>query len=279
MDKEFWASIIQNDYKIPSGHTRKELTEALFSYLPSTDPDLRDEVAYTVYANWLEREMYTRQEISANVKKLLADLEKGIGEAESDSVFLRAFSVLFLAEIVHNDNKKPLLERDQIHAILKKGVWYLDAEKDPRGHVPVKGWAHALAHTADLMLVLGSNRYLDEDDLQKILNAISTKMMHATDYLYIHGEDERLASAVIEVLRRNLIPPEKVETWAKSFLQPDGKDWKNAFVDEARNRAFQNTRNLLRSIYLGLLFDQETMPGKEALTGIFFNVLKSLKSH
>jgi hypothetical protein len=46
---------------------------------------------------------------------LLSNLEKGIGETESDSVFLRTFSVLLLAEIVHNDNKKPVLNNhDQV---------------------------------------------------------------------------------------------------------------------------------------------------------------------
>lgn len=277
MDKEFWASIIQNDYKIPSGHTLKELTEVLFGYLPSTDPELRDDIAYTVYANWLEQEMYKREEVRAHVHELLANLEKGIGETESDSVFLRAFSVLFLAEIVHNDNQKPLLEADQIQSILEKGLWYLDAEKDPRGHVPVKGWAHALAHTADLMLELGKNRFLAEEYLERVLQAISNKLIHSTNWIYIHGEDERLASAVIEVLRRNLIPLEKVEACAKSFL--DGKDWRGVFVDEAGNRAFQNTRNLLRSIYLKLLLDEKEIPGREALKEIFINTLKNLRPY
>ncbi|RPJ25378.1 MAG: DUF2785 domain-containing protein [Chloroflexi bacterium] len=279
MDKDFWASIARNDYKIPGGYTPKELTKILFDYLSSTDPELRDETAYIVYANWLEQEMYTKEEVSAHVKELLPNLAKGIGDTESDSVFLRAFSVLFLAEIVHNDNKKPLLEKDQIQSILAKGLWYLNAEKDPRGHVPVKGWAHALAHTADLMLVLGCNRNLAEKNLQEILDAISTKMVHTTSYLYIHGEDVRLARAVMEVLRRNLISLEKIELWANSFIQPDGKGWKDAYVHEDRNRAFQNTRNLLRSIYLELVAPEEEISNQEPLQGIFFNALKNLKSY
>ena len=157
MNKDFWATLAKNDYAVPAGHTLSELKETLFGYLGSTDPELRDDIAYIVYANWLKREMFTKEEVRAHVDELLANLEKGIGETESDSVFLRTFSVLLLAEIVHNDNKKPLLDKDQIQTILAKGLWYLDAEKDPRGHIPVKGWAHALAHTADLMMVLGKN--------------------------------------------------------------------------------------------------------------------------
>jgi len=279
MDKDFWDSIARNDYKIPGGHTLQELTKILFGYLPSTDPELRDEIAYSVYASWLEREMYTKEEVSTHVKELLTSLEKGIGETESDSVFLRAFAVLFLAEIVHNDNKTPLLEKDQVQSILAKGLWYLNAEKDPRGHVPAKGWAHALAHTADLMLELGKSRFIDEDQLEMILQAISDKLIHSMNWVYIHGEDDRLACAVSEVIRRGLIPLEKMDFWAKSFLHPDGKDWKGASVDEERNRAFQNSRNLLRSIYLELVQDQEEMSNRELLQGVFFNALKSLKPY
>ncbi len=273
MDKEFWTEISKNKHEIPKGHTLAELTRKIFSYLGSTDPELRDDIGYTVFANWLKQERYSVEEIRGYVKELLANLHIGIGETESDSVFLRTFSILFLAEIVHNDNKKSFLDKADIDLILEQGLWYVTTEKDPRGHVPIKGWAHALAHTADLLLVLGCNRNLEETDLWKILNVISEKIIGSTNYIYIHAEDERLAGAVIEVLRRDLIPMEKVEAWSKSFIE---HDWKGASTDERRNRAFQNTRNLLRSIYLELKKEQG-MPGNDELEKIFFESLNNLK--
>lgn len=279
MDKQLWVSIAGDDYRIPEGHTLENLTEVLFGYLSSTDPELRDEIAYTVYANWLRRELYTKEQVSEHVKELLARLEEGIGETESDSVFQRAFSVLFLAEIVHNDNKKALLEKDQVDFILLKGLWYLDAEKDPRGYVPVKGWAHALAHTADLMLVLAKSRFIEVDDLEEILYSIWKKMIHSTNWVYIHGEDDRLADAVIEALWRGLIPLENVHAWTKSFSAPDGNTWKGVYVEQERNRAFQNTRNLLRSIYLALLSNPGDIPNHEQLKQIFFDALTDLKPY
>ena len=189
MEKDFWASISKNDYKIPEGLNLEELTKTLFGYLGSTNSELRDNIAYVVYANWLKRDLYSREEIQNHTHELLANLDQGIGETESDSVFLRTFSVLLLAEIVHNDNKKSLFEKEQIQMILEKGLWYLDTEKDPRGFIPVKGWAHALAHTADLMMVLGRNRYLGEDELARILKGIAHKIMQPNIYVYIHRED------------------------------------------------------------------------------------------
>lgn len=279
MDKDFWISLARNDFQVPTGYTITNLTELLFSYLGSTDPELRDDIAYTVYANWLKREMYSRDELKSHVEKLLSNLEKGIGETESDTVFLRTFSILLLAEIVHNDNKKQVLEKDQIKRILEKGLWYLDAEKDPRGYIPVKGWAHALAHTADLLLVLARNRNVDEADLSRMLSAISAKIIHSSNHVYIHGEDERLAGAVIEILRRDLIPLGQVEIWSKSFTEPDGKEWKGAYVEEERNRAYQNTRNLLRSIYLALLVQQDDFPNRDPAAAFIFESLNAIRPY
>lgn len=279
MDKEFWTSIAGNDYQVPEGHTLENLTDILFSYLGSTDPDLRDEIGYTVYANWLKRQAYPPETINSHVEKLIANLEKGISETESDTVFLRAFSILLLAEIVHNDNKTPLLEEDQVRTILTKGIWYLTAENDPRGFVPVKGWAHALAHTADLLLVLARNRNINGADLWSILMAISNKIVHSSNHVYIHLEDDRLAAAVIEVLRRDLVSLNQLEIWVRSFREPDGKDWKGAMVDEERARAFHNTRNLLRSIYFALVAQSEEFPDREQLLRLFSNALSDLKTH
>ncbi|HUG33583.1 MAG TPA: DUF2785 domain-containing protein [Anaerolineales bacterium] len=277
MEKEFWVDLGKNEYKIPGGYELRDLTKTLFSYLGSTDPELRDEIAYTVYANWLKRGMYTRDEVRAHVEELTSNMEHGIDKTESDTVFLRSFSVLFLAEIVHNDNKKPLLDEVQIKAILAKGLWYLEAEKDPRGYIPVKGWAHALAHTADLMLVLGKNNKTDRHDLEEMLHAIAKKLIHSTNWVYIHGEDERLANAVTAILRRELITSEFLKTWVGSFAEPE-KPWQGAYMDEGQAKAFHNVRNFLRSVSEAIR-QADDLPGKDQVSTLLHDALDNLKPY
>jgi hypothetical protein len=274
VDKEFWISIAKNDYKIPEGHTLEELTKTLFGYLGSTDPELRDDIAYVVYANFLKREMYSKEEIRDHVDELLSNLEKGIGETESDSVFLRTFSVLLLAEIVHNDNKKPVLNNEQIQSILKKGLWYLEAEKDPRGHIPVKGWAHALAHTADLLLVLGNNRHTGKSDHELVLQRIGNKLINSTDWVYIHGEDDRLSNAVTAILQRNMVTVEFLAEWLKSFIEPE-TSWKGAYTEEGQARAFHNGRNFLRSV-LVIVLSENNLEEKEPLKNLIAEAVNTL---
>jgi len=277
VDKEFWVSIANNDYKIPDRFTREELRKALFSYLGDTDPELRDDIAYIVYANFLKREMFSKEEVRSHVDELLSNLEIGIGDTESDSVFLRTFSVLLLAEIVHNDKKKPLLDKEQIQAVLSKGLWYLDAEKDPRGFIPIKGWAHALAHTADLMLVLGRNRQITKADLEKILQGISNKLVNTTNWVYIHGEDERLANAVMAILGRGLVLVEFLNEWLKSFTEPENS-WKGAYMDEGQAKAFNNVRNFLRSLWISV-HASDNLPRKIDIEPIIYESLRNLQPY
>lgn len=275
MEIETWVSIAKNDYKIPEEYTLEGLTETLFGYIGDTDPELRDDIGYIVYANFLKREMYSQEVIREHVNKLLANLENGIGETESDSVFLRTFSILFLAEIVYNDNKKPLLDKAQVETILSKTLSYLAAEKDPRGFIPVKGWVHALAHTADLLQELGKSRFLEESDLEKIMEGIASKLVLSTNWIYVHGEDDRLANAIIAILQRGIISTDFLESWFKSLLEPESS-WKGSYADEGMSRAFHNTRNFLRSVLLAAK-STEDLPNKEQIETAVFDTLTNLK--
>ncbi|MEP6894150.1 MAG: DUF2785 domain-containing protein, partial [Chloroflexota bacterium] len=238
---------------------------------------LRDDIAYGVYANWLKREIFTKEELRADIDKLLSNLNKGIGETESDTVFLRTFSVLLLAEIVHNDNKKPLLEKNQIQTILSKGLWYLDAEKDPRGHIPVKSWAHALAHTADLMLVLGKNRGIDKEDLENILHAIAKKLVTSTNWIYIYGEDDRLASAVITIFKRDLLTVSDIKHWLESLTSPDLAG-SGMWQEEERARVYFNVRNFLRSVHLHINA-VEKLPNKTEIQSALLEANQELQRY
>jgi hypothetical protein len=275
MEKEFWVSIAKNEYKIPEGYTLEELTQTLFDYLGSTDLELRDDIAYIVYANFLKREMYSQDEIRAHVDKLLANLEKGIGETNTDSVFLRTFSVLLLAEIVYNDNKKPLLDKAQAGTILAKALTYLKAENDPRGYVPVKGWAHALAHTADLLQELGKSRLLEVRDLENILQGIAAKLIHSTNWIYFNNEDDRLANAVTAILQRDLITMDFLKLCLTSLTEPENP-WKGSYMDEGLSKAFHNTRNFLRSLFLAIRVSDD-LPKKEQVEAAVFEALINLK--
>jgi len=278
MDKLYWKTIQENNYAIPAGQTPTTLTAELFTYLGSIDPELRDEITYDIFANFLERDYYSLEEIEIYIANLLANLEVGIGERESDSVFLRSFSVLCLAEIIYNDNKAPRLKEPIVKTVLEKGLWYLAAENDPRGYVEGKGWAHALAHTADLLLVLGKSPNTGGRDHRMILNDIRAKLTKSTNWVYLHGEDDRTSRAVLEILRRDTLSGTFLKKWLNSFLEPEDGTWKGAWTKEESTGAFFNVRSFLRSLYLQVK-TEDNLPQQENLEQMFLETIQNLRSY
>lgn len=272
MDKQFWLDIRENKYAFPQGHDLTALTDELFTYLSSTDPELRDGIGYEVFANWIETEPYSASDLRGYLARLLENLNAGLGERDTDTVFGRAFSVLFLAEMINRDNEQRYLEPAEINDALQRVLTYLAAERDPRGYVPVKGWAHALAHTADALMVFAHSPRVDASGLMSILRAITAKMRSAADWIYVHGEDGRLARTVVATLARDALSTEEVKAWSESLIA----DWKGAWQDEPRTRAYFNTRNLLRAIHLSVLSATE-LPRKDELSAIFLDAVIAMR--
>jgi Protein of unknown function (DUF2785) len=278
MNKLFWKTIQNNNYAIPTDQTPTSLTAELLTYLGSTDPELRDQIAYNTFANFLKRDYYSLEEIEIYIAALLANLEIGIGETETDSVFRRSFSALLLAEIIHNDNKVPRLKKPVIKTVLEKGLWYLDAEKDPRGYVQKKGWAHALAHTADLLLVLAKSLNTRKSEHQRILNAIREKLTGSSNWVYLYGEDDRLTRAVLEILRRDTLSETFLKKWLTSFHKPGDGSWKGAWTKADSAHAFFNVRNFLRSLHLQVLTEEE-LPFQGELQKTILETVQNLRPY
>ena len=278
MNKTFWKTIRKNEYAIPEGYTAENLAPKLLSCFASPDPELRDDLAYSILTEWVDHDFYTYKQIREMMIVLSSNLEIGIGEKDTDSVFLRTFSILALALMIYHDNNKSFLKADEVETLLEKGLEYLHAEKDPRGYIQIKGWAHALAHTADLMLVLAENSHTNIDQHIKILDGIAKKLINSTDWVYLHGEDDRLSAVVIAILQRNLIELPHIEEWLSSLATPVNGFWKGAWTKEDATRAFFNLRNFLRSLYLQIT-REDNLENKTQLQELMLKTMQSLKAY
>lgn len=278
MEKPFWLQIRENGFAFPEGRDLLALTEELLGYLGSVDPDLRDTIAYEVFATWLDQGLYSPDQLRAYALRLQLNLQDGLGEPESDSLFLRAFSVLCLAEIVNNDNQHTFFDADEVRNILAKALAYLEAEADPRGYVPEKGWGHALAHTADLLFVLSRSPHMHADDLARILNGIAAKLVNSTNWIYVHGEDDRLTRAALAAFERDLLDAGTLEAWLAALTSPGETGWKAAWSEEGRAAAFFNTRNFLRSLALRVI-NAEELPHREELQTLFLEANANMRAY
>jgi hypothetical protein len=254
MDNAFWQSILDADGAVPEGHTVDELTPELLALLGSTDPILRDEVAYPILDTWIHSGAYSDDRLRALLDQLGENLTAGLGEQDTDSVFLRTFSILVINEILEEDNLRPFLSEAEVRSWLERALAYLADERDLRGYVPGKGWAHSAAHTADTLWVLSRSRYLGAPELERLLAAVANKIVTPVAHIYLHLEDERLAAAVSSALRRDLLELPFLSAWLDRLAHPVGeKRWIETVDDPAQAAAYHNARNFLRSLHIQLV--------------------------
>lgn len=95
--RDYWRSIVKNHYAVPSGQEAFPLALELSGDLGSTDPELRDDLAYSILYSWIaEQRRLSHEQLITLLEKWQANLRVGIGEVGTDSVFLRSFSVIGL---------------------------------------------------------------------------------------------------------------------------------------------------------------------------------------
>ena len=245
----------QQDYASPEDV--RDLTAAMLSYLGHPDGDLRDELIYLTFVHWIQRNVYLAEELRALLNTILDDthLFLNLGEVESDSVFTRAFAVLLVPLILERHQQQPLFSSLEIAHLQHVLTTYLERERDLRGFVVGKGWAHAVAHTADALAALAACRELDTKALHSLLeltrNTVGTMLVH-----YTHGEDERLAGAALQALSRGVLMESDVKAWLESFRER--VQYVGAHPLPEGYRGFLNLKHFLRALYFSVKRAPET---------------------
>lgn len=148
-DRQFWRDIAKNKYAVPQGQSAFPLAQELSSYLASPDPELRDDIAYSILDVWIVyRNHLSTPELLSLLVEWQSNLRSGIGETSTDSVLKRSFSALCLAALAERDLKSPFLGDARFRTFLDEALTYFKDERDLRGFDPAKGWIHATANPA-----------------------------------------------------------------------------------------------------------------------------------
>jgi hypothetical protein len=212
MSTAYWNPVRSAEMRVPTDRPLPDLTAELTTMLGSTDPMERDEIAYPILATWVAEGVYDDL-LSGLGDGMAAGLLRGLGESGTDTVFRRSFSALVLAECIAHDNARNLLPAERVLEWGDRITGWLVRERDVRGFVPGKGWAHALAHGADAMGVLALSSHCGLNELTVLLDVIGDRVIEPTPAPLSSGEPDRLARATMTVFRRRLVPLRMIEPW------------------------------------------------------------------
>lgn len=247
MTRAYWSQVKASGLAVPADRPLADLTTELTTMLGSPDPQMRDGLAYPTLATWVDRGVYDEL-LTGLGDGMAAGLTVGLGETGTDSVFRRTFSVLVLAECIDRTNTEDLVPAAKLMEWGDRvATWYL-REKDVRGFVPDKGWAHAIAHGADAIGVLARSPHLGRNELTVLLDVIADRVLMDVEEPFVHGEPDRMVLATMTVLRRNVVPFSVVEPWVARIAAGahragrDGNPYPSTY----------NAEMFLRSLYLQL---------------------------
>ena len=272
-DKGFWRQIQQNNYAVPGGQKAFPLAQELGSDLSSTDPELRDDLAYSILAMWIANAtLFSTEELNVLADQWTANLQSGIGETGTDTVLRRSFSALCLASLAKRDLRAPFLGRQRYRMLLDRALEYLGDERDLRGFDATKGWVHATAHTADLLAELANSPQFAKEDQANVLKAVMQRLATAGE-IFTYGEQDRLANAVAVITARADFDSESFQSWLSEMDRVDQATWKDTPPRLAALLRFENNSYFLRGLVTQISQRPETLASGEAKR----LVLKSLQ--
>lgn len=246
-------SIREKNYCVMEGEEISRYAELMLKYIGDADPELRDDLIYETFSEWICEKAYFNDDELRHVLDILLDenhLFYHIGNDGDETVFTRTFSVLVIVLILIQHRKKPLFDYDKFVAVKNTIIKYYEEEKDLRGYIEQYGWAHGAAHGSDALDELVQCRECNAVILQEILDSIK-KVLYNEKYILYNEEDERIARVVFRIIKLHPASLQLLENWISRLGQCC--DWNKT---RKQYIARVNAKNFVRCLYFELVHNQ-----------------------
>jgi hypothetical protein len=256
-------SIMENNFQIPSETSLMEITSILIEKLGSIDSDIREGCLDILYV-WIINGEYDDETLISLGDQLISLTHTGLGQEISDFVFLRSFAALGVAGILVFDERCEKGEIEGRNSFLTPTIvkrWfstaleYYQQEKDYRSYVIGKGWAHSIAHGADLFREFAKHRLIQIEEILQIFQVFKKKLTLSSPILFNGKEELRIASAVYAALLRNKLNIHEISHWLSSILEPFKENNFWDFVNQPKKlNSYFHVERFFKDFYLMIKF-------------------------
>jgi hypothetical protein len=244
---------------------RRRLVNDMLANIGSTDGELRDGLIYSTFFRLIMENVFTEDELIfiLDVCQDEDHLFHKINGHSEDAVFTRSFSSLVIALVLHQDKTRKFLPADMVGHVFMRSVEYMHREQDTRALVEGKGWAHSIAHGADMLAEAAGHPAVDLSASEQCLPAVEA-CLFKTGY-YTNEEDDRLIF-VIEALLEGGLPDNKLQEWIVAIFEGlQGIHEREGFSSEFF-RIKTNVLNFAKTLYFRLEFLDESPTAKKQIT-------------
>jgi hypothetical protein len=253
------TSIMEKNFQVPSEYSLMELTSVLIEKLGSIKSDIREGCLDILYM-WILNGEYDNSTLISLGDQLISLIQTGLGKELSDSVFLRAFVALEVAGIIFFDERcengevggrNAFLTSEIVRRWFNTALEYYQQEKDYRSYVNGKGWAHSIAHGADLFRNFARHRFIQKEEIVQILKTFKQKLVSPSPIIFNGKEELRIASAVYTTLLRNKLDIDEINQWLSSIIKPfKGKKFWDFVKEPEKLNGFFHAERFLKDFYL-----------------------------
>lgn len=263
MSRDQLLELQTKEFAVADNARRQALALDLIPCLGSTDPTLRDKIAFEALAAWMRGKQLTAATVGAIRERLLPQLAPDFPDPTGVQ---RPFAVLVLAEVVRVDRVEPFMTDGQLQQLVDVSTRYLQSVRDYRGFDEREGWRHGVAHSADLMLQLAVNPRTSKAQLDQMLAAIASQIAPAGGHFYVYGEGNRLAQAVFYIAKRKLHTADEWKKWFEQVAAPAPlAKWADAWTSQRGLARHHNTTAFLNALYVyvresGAEFQDQVLP-------------------
>jgi Protein of unknown function (DUF2785) len=272
-DKAYLRSIANNHYELPDDIDRFAFLQALLQNFATTDAELRDELTYMILAHAIiDQETADRLPADQRETVLLACLDDAhlfyhIGETSTDSVFMRSFSLLIIAALLYADAQLQQISQEATRKTQTALLSYAREERDWRGYIKGKGWAHSVAHLSDALDEIAQHRYTSTADREAVMQTFTYLATLPEPLCY--EEDDRLSFAAYRLIAANMVEASFLETWVDSLFVTRTEEIPGLIEqDLTRWIRAANAKNFLRSLYFRLLWNQKSPSLLECISAV-----------
>jgi len=244
-----------NDRKLLLEADSTAILQEMLLHIGNADESVRDHQHLRLFYEFLHYELLSSDDKQYLISQLTQDsyIFFKIGEKNTDSIFQRSLSVLWLTYLIRSDAEQSFLSNEQYNEILNLATRYLSKEKDTRGYIDGKGWAYGIANGADLILALIKHPNFTINYAPAILQSIRDCFWKET--VYVDDEEERLVE-IMEALISREIDEKLLIEWVEQVFDSLEYSKQSIGYQPLFLKARTQTLHFMKTFYFTLKFRQ-----------------------
>lgn len=203
-----------------NGKNHYDLVGQCLTYIGDPDGEIRDHIVYPALAHLLHDKHLNNDQLKSITRRLIGDefLLYDLENKQDWSVLTRSFTLLQLAILVFVHNRDTVFDEELARDVFNRFLTYIRKESVYTGYDETVGWAHAIAHSGDLMNQLIQMKELSREDVLILMDVVY-ELFTQDKYIFISDEDERIVTMIAQAYRLQKLTDSDIEEWVKKLHQ------------------------------------------------------------